>query len=472
MGIVDVNTQRGPGSARSLDETFAAVEGIGRELNAVTSAMGDRARMLALKSAERSSAGESPRSLEGVPFAVKDVIDVAGFPTTMGSKVSSGPEPSTTAPVVHLLERAGAIPVAKTNCHEYSYGILGEESAFGRVVNPVDPALCTGGSSSGPAALVAAGVVPLALGTDTAGSVRVPAACQGIIGFKPTFGAVPTEGVFPLSPSFDTVGLFARKIPLITTAFAALTEVGTGFGAGTGAGTGAESGAGTGTGADSGAGAGSEPEAGGSPAHDAVTGDTVTVDTGLLKSAGAAADGVRTWVERHLSEVSTTSAISEDLLRTVGEGLELYDVIRRYEAYVLHERFMDEQGELYQPGVWAKIMSGQTITEADYRSRVAALEDLRASAVSIFDEVDFIITPAIEGDVIRWDEIGPDSAANFMRYALPFNVLGWPAVTLPVGSPSEAGGAAGSGAGPKPESVQIIGAPHTDLRLLDFAAGI
>lgn len=457
---MDGNTQRGAGSVQSLDATLAAVEGLGRELNAVTSVMGDRARMLAHKSAQRPS-GEPPRSLEGVPFAVKDVIDVAGFPTTMGSKVSSGPEPSATAPAVHLLERAGAIPVAKTNCHEYSNGILGEESAFGRVVNPVDPALCTGGSSSGSAALVAAGVVPLALGTDTAGSVRVPAVCQRVIGFKPTFGAVSTEGVFPLSPSFDTVGLFAKEIPLITTAFVAITEAGNGTGvvSGTGARAGSDAG--------SGVGGGSVPAAAESPAYDGVT-----VDTGLVDTAGESADGVRGWVGRHLSAASTTSAIAEDLLRMVGDGLELYDVICRYEIYVLHEQFMDEQGDLYQPGVWAKIMSGQTITEAEYRSRVAALEDLRVSAVSIFDEVDFIISPAIEAKVIRWDEIGPDSAAKFMRYSLPFNVLGWPAVTLPVGSPSDTGGTAGPGVVPKPQSVQIIGAPGSDLRLLDFAAGI
>lgn len=435
MGIVDETTQRGAASAQDLDETIAAVEGIGRELNAVTSAMGDRARTLTQRSAERNAAGEPPRRLEGVPFAIKDVIDVAGFPTTMGSRVSSGPEPSATAPVIHLLERAGGIPVAKTNCQEYSYGILGDESAFGRVINPIDPALCTGGSSSGSVALVASGVVPLAVGTDTAGSVRVPAACQGVIGFKPTFGAIPTEAVFPLSPSFDTVGLFAREIPLITTAFAAITG-------------GEEIGDVTG---------GDDAAVG-----EAAVRGTITLDTGLLDSAGAFADDARTWAQRNLTDLRTTSAISDDLIKVIDDGLAIYDIVRGYEAFVLHEQYLDEQGELYQPGVWARILSGQSITEAEYRSQVAALEEFRASAVSFFDEVDFIVTPAIEGDVIRWDDIDDGSVAKFLRYSLPFNVLGWPAVTLPVRSES--------GVGRPPVSVQIIGPPHGDQALLDFAA--
>lgn len=453
MGRVDENrrTHQADSSAESLEQTLAAVEGIGRELNAVTSVMGDRARTLERKSAERSSAGEPARSLEGVPFAIKDVIDVAVFPTTMGSKVSSGPDPSTSAPVVSLFERAGALPVAKTNCQEYSYGILGDESAFGRVVNPVDPALCTAGSSSGSAALVAAGVVPLALGTDTAGSVRVPAVCQGVIGFKPTFGVVSTDGVFPLSPSFDTVGLFARDLPLLTTAFAAI--------------------AGDNRVTDRDADGGSRSAAGGGSAQ---TGQPVTVDRSLLESAGESAEGARRWADRALADVRTISARSEELSESIARLFETYDIVRRYEAYVLHQQFADEQGELYQPGVWAKIMSGQTVTAAEYQEQIVALEELRASAASIFDDVDFLITPAIEGEVIRWDEIGPDSAARFMRYAMPFNVLGWPAVTLPIEGWAQGAGANGTeSARPEPEppeSVQIVGRPHDDAGLLAFAA--
>src|SRR5699024_10684981 len=202
-----------------IEEIIAEVERAGTHFNAVTAVTDWRAKELARQSAERLAGGEPRRQLEGRPFAIKDVIDLAGYPTTMGSAVRSDSAVTTSALVVSRLEDAGAIPVAKTNCQEYSYGILGDESVFGRVINPVDPALCTAGSSSGSAALVAADAVPLALGTDTAGSVRVPAACQGVLGFKPSFGAVPVEGVFPLSPAFDTVGLFAADLGLLSVAF-------------------------------------------------------------------------------------------------------------------------------------------------------------------------------------------------------------------------------------------------------------
>ncbi|WP_167949296.1 amidase family protein [Brevibacterium marinum] len=452
-------THQAGGSVQSLERTLAAVEGSGRDLNAVTSVMSDRARTLERKTAERASAGQPARSLDGVAFAVKDVIDVAGHPTTMGSKVSSGPDPSTTAPVVSLLERAGALPVAKTNCQEYSYGILGDESAFGRVINPIDPALCTGGSSSGSAALVAAGMVPLALGTDTAGSVRVPAACQGIIGFKPTFGAVPTEGVFPLSPSFDTVGLFARELPLLAEAFKVIVGGRQGP-------TRAEASlAGT-------------PTASRTPG--ASLAGTPTVDLSLLKPADESSTEALTWAEHHLGEsalAAATSANFDRLTHLIERGIGFYDIVRRYEAYVLHKQFLDDQGEQYQPGVWAKILAGQDIAEADYRSNVASLDELRASAESFFDDVDFLITPAIDGEVTEWDELGPGSAAKFMRYSLPFNVLGWPAVTLPIGaaiegamSASEPAMTAASRA--KPASVQVVGPPHSDEKLLEFVAGL
>lgn len=453
----------GVNSAASLEQTLDAVAGTGRDLNAVTSVMERRARALVLTSADRAAAGTPARSLEGIPFAVKDVIDVAGIPTTMGSKVSSGPDPSTTAPVVYLLEQAGAMPVAKTNCQEYSYGILGDESAFGRVVNPIDMALCTGGSSSGSAALVAAGVVPLALGTDTAGSVRVPAVCQGIIGFKPSFGTVPIEGVFPLSPSFDTVGLLARDLSLLASAFAAITTNGRGSAA-TGRGS-AEEGPG--------------PEEVQPTAKARSGSNTTTVDLSLLDSAGDSANGARRWTELHLSECAVASARSRELTEIFHRCTEIYDVVRRYEAFVLHSQLADTQCELYQPGVWAKIMSGRAITDAEHHEQVVALEELRASAASIFDDVDFLITPAIDSDVIRWDEIGPDSAARFMRYSMPFNVLGWPAVTLPVGAVAnlgeerEASGAENASERPaKPESVQIVGPPHSDERLLEFVSGL
>lgn len=411
-----------------MEEIIAEVESAGTRFNAVTAVTDGRAKELARQSAERLAGGEPRRQLEGMPFAVKDVIDLAGYPTTMGSAVRSDSAVTTSALVVSRLEDAGAIPVAKTNCQEYSYGILGDESAFGRVINPIDPDLCTAGSSSGSAAMVAADAVPLALGTDTAGSVRVPAACQGVLGFKPSFGAVPVEGVFPLSPAFDTVGLFAADLGLLSVAFDVI------------------------------AGTESQTEHIGGAAESGKT-----IDLSLL---GASADrDVQDQVTDRVAAVpnlAVTSTNGPALLELVDECAPIYDFVRRYEAFEIHRELIAGGADDYQPGVRAKILFGQNLTGEEYRENLDALARLRTRAVKVFDSADFLLTPAIDGPVIRWEDIVTDSAAKFMYYSMPFNVLGWPALTIPV--------AGGIESQELPESVQLVGPPGSDRALLSFAA--
>ncbi|WP_420095746.1 amidase [Brevibacterium sediminis] len=402
-----------------MDEhTLAEVERAGTQFNAVTAMTVDRANALTAESIGRRDSGQPPRRLEGIPFAIKDVIDLVGYPTTMGSNVRSDAPAANSAPVVDRLEAAGAIPVAKTNCQEYSYGILGDETAFGRVVNPVDAALCTAGSSSGSAALVATGVVPLALGTDTAGSVRVPAACQGVLGFKPTFGVVPVDGVFPLSQSFDTVGLFASDLGLLTTAFDVI------------------------------AGAGSGDDRGDS-AH--------TIDVSLFGGD----DGRARDLLKSVPELTTTSANGSALDELLDDLAPIYDYIRLYEAFEVHRDLFAEHAADYQPGVAKKVEAGRGLEQAEYRTQLDALAELRERSLAVFGGTDFLLTPAIDGPVVRWDEIDSGTAAKFMRYSMPFNVLGWPALTIPL---PRAGGGEG------PQAVQLVGRPGGDRDLLAFAS--
>jgi aspartyl-tRNA(Asn)/glutamyl-tRNA(Gln) amidotransferase subunit A len=150
--------------------------------------------------------------LAGVPLLVKDVIDTAGIRTTAGSRIYADRLPEASAPAVLALEAAGAVVLGKTNCDEFAWGVTGQNAHYGDARNPLLPGRITGGSSSGNAAALAAGLAPLALGTDTGGSVRMPAGCCQVVGLKPRLGALPMTGVFPLCPSFDTVGPMARTV--------------------------------------------------------------------------------------------------------------------------------------------------------------------------------------------------------------------------------------------------------------------
>src|SRR5437588_2723821 len=153
---------------------------------------------------------EQPR--EGIRLAVKDLFDTAGLTTTYGSIVYADHVPAKTAEAVSRLEAAGYAHIDKTNLHEFAYGITSANPHYGTMPNPSAPGRTTGGSSGGSAAALAAGLADAALGTDSGGSIRIPAACCGVVGFKPTFDLVPTDGCFPLAPSFDTVGPMARTV--------------------------------------------------------------------------------------------------------------------------------------------------------------------------------------------------------------------------------------------------------------------
>ena len=182
------------------------------ELNSFVTVVPERA-MEAAREAEREiRAGRYRGPLHGVPLGVKDLISMAGVRTTMGSAFFEDHVPGHDAAVVRKLEEAGAIIVGKTNTHEFAYGTTGDRSRFGPVGNPCDPSRISGGSSSGSGAAVAAALVYGALGTDTGGSIRIPAALCGAVGMKPTFGRVSKQGVFPLAWTLDHVGPITRTV--------------------------------------------------------------------------------------------------------------------------------------------------------------------------------------------------------------------------------------------------------------------
>ena len=164
------------------------------------------------EAAEAEARELESRGLEPVPVAVKDIIYTRGLRTTMGSRVFRDFVPSRDAAAVARLRRAGMVVIGKANTHEFASGATTTSSVFGPTRNPLDPERIAGGSSGGSAAAVAAGIVDLALGTDTAGSVRIPASLCGVYGLRPSPGLVPRSGVFPLAPTFDQVGVLAASL--------------------------------------------------------------------------------------------------------------------------------------------------------------------------------------------------------------------------------------------------------------------
>jgi aspartyl-tRNA(Asn)/glutamyl-tRNA(Gln) amidotransferase subunit A len=207
-------------SVALVEEALGRIQVLDGRLGAFVTVLAEQARAEAAERDAERMAGRVRGPLHGVPVAVKDLVDVAGVVTAAGSPKLTANRAERDAPVVERLRGAGAVVIGKTRTHEFAYGVLTPGT-----VNPWDETRIAGGSSGGSAAAVAAGLVRFAMGSDTAGSIRIPAACCGVVGFKPTFGTVPAAGVFPLSWSCDHVGPIATGVAEAGLLFEAMSGV-------------------------------------------------------------------------------------------------------------------------------------------------------------------------------------------------------------------------------------------------------
>jgi aspartyl-tRNA(Asn)/glutamyl-tRNA(Gln) amidotransferase subunit A len=204
------------GRVRAVEVALAALEAIAArdgEIKAVNTVLGDRALYAAAAIDAAVARGQDPGPLAGVPIGLKALFDVEGQPTTAGAAMRIDAAPALRdAALLRRLTAAGAVPIAVLNMDEYAYGFVTVNAHFGTTCNPRDPARLAGGSSGGSAAAVAAGMLPLTWGSDTNGSIRVPASLCGVWGFRPAHGSVPEDGSFPFVPMLDTLGPFANTL--------------------------------------------------------------------------------------------------------------------------------------------------------------------------------------------------------------------------------------------------------------------
>lgn len=344
----------------------------------------------------------------GISLAVKDLFDTADLVTTYGSILFVDHVPSESAEAVRRLEAAGYANAGKTNLHEFAYGTTSENPHFGPVPNPLAPGRIAGGSSGGSAAALAAGLADAALGTDSGGSIRIPAACCGVVGFKPTYGLVPLEGCFPLAPTFDHAGPMARSVGACTAMLEALVP---------------------------GLPRGNPPEL-----------EELVVAVAWMDGAEQL---VRERVETAVAHFSRRRRV--DLPYPTGAG----DVFMREVAEV-HGELFSEHGDLYGEDVAQKIERCLAVTDAEYEAGLRARKDYRALADERLGDADLLLTPTL---AVVAPPAGIGDAAlrqTLIRFTFPFNTLGWPALALPCG-PAEHG---------LPASLQVVGRPGDDALVL------
>jgi aspartyl-tRNA(Asn)/glutamyl-tRNA(Gln) amidotransferase subunit A len=420
---------------------LAQIEKLNPTLNAFITVTAESAATEARAAEAEIQRGKWRGSLHGIPIALKDLFDTAGVRTTAGSGVFKDRVPTEDAEVVRRLKAAGAVFLGKTNMHEFAFGGSSLVTYFGGVHNPWERAHIAGGSSGGSAAAVAGRLCYGALGSDTAGSIRQPAAFCGIVGLKPTYGFVSARGVIPLSWSLDHVGPLARTVGDTALLLQAI--------------------------------AGYDPE------------DTASVSmkipdyTAALRMSTAPFrlgiarefffEGLDPEIERAMNQalpvLAKLTAGIKDVAISASTQEHLRSTVRLAEAYAYHSKMMATTPDLYQSETLARLRPGADVDTVTYIQARRELERTRRTIGQIFQTVDLLITPT--------SPILPPAIAEFpgdrngsidfvnrnIRNTSPFDVYGWPTISVPCGFSASG----------LPIGLQISGALGQDAAVLQLA---
>jgi aspartyl-tRNA(Asn)/glutamyl-tRNA(Gln) amidotransferase subunit A len=382
-------------------DCLARIELLNPRLNAFITVTADLALEQARQAESEISAGKYRGPLHGIPIGLKDLFDTAGVRTTAASDQYGDRVPTEDAEVVRQLKQAGTVIVGKLNLHEFAFGISGVVSAFGPTKNPWNLERITGGSSSGSAAAVAAGLCVAALGTDTAGSIRCPSALCGVVGHRPSAGLISLDGVVPLSTSFDTVG------PLAATVRDAATLI-----------------------------------------------DALAQKSGLAALLGEDVSRLRVGIPREALfddlDPDVASCLEAALqivgrltsqVREVDLAVDGFRTIFDAEIYEYHEAMVANSPQLYDPRTLYRIQRCAGITASQYIRERRRLAEFRTAAERIFEQVDVVISPTVpvpapkitELEALAVEDVRPYEVKNLLRNTSPFSVMFWPTTSVPCG---------------------------------------
>jgi aspartyl-tRNA(Asn)/glutamyl-tRNA(Gln) amidotransferase subunit A len=418
-------------------DCLARMEKFNPLLNAFISVTAESALAQARAAEEEILHGKWRGPLHGIPIGLKDLMDVAGVPTTAASALFKEHVPSEDAEVVHRLKVAGAVLLGKQNLHEFAFGGSSVISYFGEVHNPWHVTRIAGGSSGGSAAAVAACLGYAAIGTDTGGSVREPAAFCGIVGLKPTYGRVSTRGIIPLSWSLDHVGPLTRTVSDAALVLQAIAD------------------------------------------HDSadITSSNVPMPDYLLsmrRSSKALRVGVAQSyffedidpeVGRAVSEAVSEIRKITSKVREVSTPVNSDGKLLTAEAYAYHAEYVAKSPELYQPETLRRIRTGAKVSTPEYIRLRRAMEESRRSIEDVFKSVDLLVTPTVPvpAPTIATLKEDPDTLRSreilMLRNTRPINTWGVPAVSVPCGFTAEG----------LPIGLQIIGPPWREDLVLQLA---
>jgi Asp-tRNA(Asn)/Glu-tRNA(Gln) amidotransferase A subunit family amidase len=392
-----------------LDAVLDRVRDLDATLRAYILVDEDGARAAA-RAADAATRSGDRRPLLGIPICVKDVIDVAGLPTTAGA-AGWRRDPAADAPAAARLRAAGAVIVGKGNTNEFAYGADGRNPHWGDARNPHDPERLAGGSSSGPAVAVAAGMALGGLGTDTSGSVRIPAALCGIAALRPTLGAIPTDGVVPLAWSYDAVGPMARTVEDVALLWRALGRA---------------------------------------------DGATASPRVGLLVDLVEACEPGVADATRAVAERLGATPVEIPLLH---HAAEIHAIIQMAEASAAHHPWFAREQERYSPVVRDRLERGRDIAADDYLRARQARRDLAEQVRATMDRERLTallaptvpaVAPPLDGDIVAQRRL-------LLRATVPLTQTGGPVMAVPVVTAG------------LPVGVQLAGRPGDDAALLDLA---